>query len=55
MIPSDRMKSNHLTLISVSRRPLSGIGVGRTTSNALMRSVATISRRGEVPAGEGTA
>ena len=30
---------------AVSTRPLSGIGVGRITSNALIRSVATMSRR----------
>ena len=33
----------------VSTRPLSGMGVGRTTSNAEMRSDATISSRSPKP------
>jgi hypothetical protein len=38
------VRANHQRDIWVSTAPFSGIGVGRTTSKALMRSVATISR-----------
>ena len=50
MRSSCRMKSNQRVLMSVSRRPLPGTAVGSTTSNALTRSVATMTTRdGAVP------
>src|SRR4051812_36127032 len=46
---SPRVRSNQKSESPVSTRPLSGIGVGSTTSNAEMRSEATISRRSPKP------
>jgi hypothetical protein len=43
------VRSNQNFESPVSTRPLSGIGVGRTTSKAEMRSEATISRRSPNP------
>src|SRR4051812_5325463 len=45
MIPAASVSANQKREIPVRTRPLSGIGVGRTTSNALIRSDATSSSR----------
>ena len=46
-----RIRSNQRTEISVSNFPFSAIALGSTTSNALMRSVATTRILGHAPAG----
>ena len=46
-----RIRSNQRTEISVSNFPFSAIALGSTTSNALMRSVATTRILGHAPTG----